>query len=185
LSSRAYPWRGATQCGMTSNTSSPTQIFLTSLVIPAKAGIQSCRPSATAHPRHSRGGGTPVLPAKRDCPPSSFPRRRDSSLAGQARLPTLVIPAEAGLQSCRPSATAHPRHSRGGGNPVLPAKRDCPPSSFPRRRDSSLAGQARLPTLVIPAEAGIHSCRPSPTAHPRHSRGGGNPVLPAKRVESH
>jgi hypothetical protein len=56
-------------------------------VIPAKAGIQPCRPSAT--------------------------------------VPTLVIPAKAGIQSCRPSAT--------------------------------------VPTLVIPAKAGIQPCRPSAT----------------------
>ena len=131
-------------------------------VIPAKAGIQfpPCPESGPASNIGAGGEGRP---------PTSFPRRRESSprlgpnlhqpktRGWRLRPPTNVIPAKAGIQSPpwaesagQVAEAAHQRHSREGGNPVPVLGRIC--TSLQHR-----GRWLRPPTNVIPAKAGIQS----------------------------
>ena len=103
----------------------------------------------------------------------SFPRRRESAVAGRRWVPVCTGTTGGGGRT-------HNRHSRDGGNPRRGAG-----DGFPSARERRAAAGA--PTIVIPATAGIRGggrrwvpvCTGTTggggRTHNRHSRDGGNP----------
>jgi hypothetical protein len=163
---------GATQYGTTPNTSFPTKILLTTLVIPAEAGIQFFRPSGTGPasevlaPRF-RGGDTSRAGSRKRSPRTSRPR---AVVVGAPLGASGHADGEAQQASqcpaCALSLVVYPWpavHSIWNDrNPVIAsismARRAAlygttPNTSFPRK--------ILLTTLVIPAEAGIQFWRPA------------------------
>ena len=125
--------------------------------------------------RHSRDGGNPRqgagdgFPSARERrwaaahPQSSFPRRRESTAGGGRWVPVCTGTTDGGGRT-------HNRHSRDGGNPRRRGRRWVPVCT-------GTTGGGGVPTIVIPAKAGIHGWGPAMGSR-LHGNDGRRPAHP-------